>query len=164
VPQFETTQAQVPIAMLSGLAMPTAQARWLPVREQPGGQGVFSHGSVPQHGEQFDTWSARPERVFAPEALRAWLRDVPAGVLRLKGLVRTGERQWSEFQFAGRRGSLREAESPPSGPALVAIGLRGQLPVAALAALFDGHDPSTSVAPSRGSPSSNLSGVPHGHH
>ncbi|MEO6031750.1 MAG: hypothetical protein ABIP61_07590, partial [Burkholderiaceae bacterium] len=47
---------------------------------------------------------------------------------------------WSEIQFAGRHGSLRKALAPRDGAALVAIGLRGQLPTAQLSALFeDGH-------------------------
>ena len=164
VPQFETTQAQVPIAMLSGLAMPVAQTRWRPAGDAPSALSAFSHGEARNHGELFDTWSSRPGAIFDAEALRAWLREVPAGVLRLKGLVLTGQSQWAEIQYAGRRGSLRDADAPPTGPALVAIGLRGQLPVAALAALFDVHDPSSTVGPVAASPSSNLSGVSHGHH
>ena len=163
VPQFETTQAQVPIAMLSGLAVPAVQARWQPLPEQPRAQAAFSQGPV-SHGEMFETWSCCPDVVFEAEALRGWLREVPAGVLRLKGLLMTGDGQWSEIQFAGRRGSLRAADVPPSGPALVAIGLCGQLPVAALAARFGAHVPESGALPPGCSPVSALQGVLHGPH
>lgn len=67
---------------------------------------------------------------------------MPAGVLRLKGVVQTGAGQWSELQFAGRSGRLRAASAPAPAqqqvPAIVAIGLAGQLPVAALQALVAG--------------------------
>ena len=63
---------------------------------------------------------------------------MPAGVLRLKGIVRTDEHGWAELQFAGRHGSLRKAlAAPASGAAVVAIGLRQQLPADALGAVFD---------------------------
>jgi hypothetical protein len=61
---------------------------------------------------------------------------VPHGVLRLKGLVQTGPAQWHELQFAGRRSSLKPCEAPSGGAMLVAIGLAGQLPLAALDALL----------------------------
>jgi hypothetical protein len=51
-------------------------------------------------------------------------------------LLRTGEATWSEIQFAGRHGALRKAEAPSDGAAVVAIGLRGRLPLAALEAAF----------------------------
>jgi hypothetical protein len=63
---------------------------------------------------------------------------MPAGILRLKGLVRTDELQWTEIQFAGRHGSLHMApERPTSGPCVVAIGLRGHLPLALLEGVFN---------------------------
>jgi hypothetical protein len=58
-------------------------------------------------------------------------------VLRLKGIVRTDEHGWAELQFAGRHGWLRKARvAPEAGAMVVAIGLRGRLPVAALAEAF----------------------------
>ena len=127
-PRFETSHAVVPLAMLSGIAMPHARA--------PGDHHDHDHARPADHGRVFDTWSCRPAQVFDADALRAWLRATPAGLLRLKGIVRTGT-GWSEIQFAGRQGSLRTAEVPTLGGAIVAIGLRGQLPSAALAVRFD---------------------------
>lgn len=80
-------------------------------------------------------------RGLCETALQAWLQAMPAGVLRLKGVVQTGAGQWSELQFAGRSGRLRAASAPVQQqqvPAIVAIGLAGQLPVAALQALVAG--------------------------
>jgi G3E family GTPase len=82
-----------------------------------------------------------PERVFDASALRDWLRDTPAGLLRLKGVLRTSEADgssgWSELQFAGRHGALRRANTPRDGAALVAIGLRDRLPSASLSGFFE---------------------------
>ena len=77
--------------------------------------------------------------MLSADALRALLRAMPVGVLRLKGLLRTDAQGWAELQFAGRHGSLRRALRPPADglAAVVAIGQRGRLPKAALAAVFD---------------------------
>jgi G3E family GTPase len=89
------------------------------------------------HGTQFESWSSCPDGLFSAGALRAVLATMPAGVLRLKGFVRTDQVTWAEVQFAGRHGSLRPALDVPSGgAALVAIGLKGKLPVQALGSLL----------------------------
>ncbi|MCW5237990.1 GTP-binding protein [Verminephrobacter eiseniae] len=99
---------------------------------------------APAHGALFQTWSARPQAVIPVATLRAWLLDMPPGVLRLKGLLRTGGaapgEQWTEVQYAGRHGWLRKASAAPgpAGAGVVAIGLRGQLPEDALARFFAG--------------------------
>lgn len=137
-PTFMTTRAKVPLALISGAAMPV-----LPGHD--GGHDGHGHGSEghglgdPAHGALFETWSCRPNGILPAQALRDWLRSRPAGVLRLKGLVRTDEHGWAEIQFAGRQGSLRRAQNEPrGGAAVVAIGLRGHLPAAALQRLFGG--------------------------
>ncbi|WP_076999045.1 GTP-binding protein [Variovorax sp. KK3] len=139
-PQIETLQAEVPMVLLEGLSLAG-------VRE-PEGCAVSGcahghdaddhddHGHGHDHGALFDTWSCRPERVFDASELRAWLRDAPGGLLRLKGLVRTGDGEWSEIQFAGRHGAVRKAAVPHDGAAVVAIGLKGALPESALQAAF----------------------------
>lgn len=135
-PCIETTESAVPLALLSGV--PHADAA--PHVCGPGCHDHHGHHdhAAPDHGALFQTWSAQPEAVIPAATLRAWLREVPPGVLRLKGLLRTGESDWSEVQFAGRHGSLRKA-SAPAGDAragVVAIGLRGRLPDAALKDFF----------------------------
>ncbi|VTU19685.1 CobW family GTP-binding protein [Variovorax sp. RA8] len=137
-PQYETSQSRLPRVLREGLSLTEAreerQARGCP---QPGcDHDDHSHHEAHDHGELFDTWSCRPAQVFDANALRTWLRDTPPGLLRLKGVLRTGEAAWSEIQFAGRHGALRKADAPSDGAAVVAIGLRGHLPVAALEAAF----------------------------
>lgn len=134
-PQYETSQAELPKVLREGLSLADA-------REGRGcahagcGHEDHAHDAHHHHGELFDSWSCRPLQTFDAGALRAWLRDTPAGLLRLKGLVRTGEAEWSEIQFAGRHGTLRKAEVPADGAAVVAIGVRGQLNLAALEEAF----------------------------
>ena len=144
--RFETQQAQVPAALLR------APATAAPRPACPAGCGHDhehhrgddddhpAHAPHPDHSHVFETWLARPEddAVFDAQALRQALRDMPPGVLRLKGLLRTRDHGWSELQFAGRHGSLRRALAPPPADAasLVAIGLAGQLPRAALDAML----------------------------
>jgi G3E family GTPase len=121
-PRFETREAAVPSALLRD-PLPRAQ-------RSSRARGEHEHA---HHDALFETWLAQPLGVLSAGALRALLAQMPRGVLRLKGFVRTDELGWSELQFAGRHGSLRRALTVPSdGAALVAIGLRGQLPLAAL--------------------------------
>lgn len=122
----EAVQAEVPTTLLSGAALLRQAA-------SPRPEGAALRVDAPvRHGQQFATWSARPDAVLSEASLGAWLARVPAGVLRLKGLVRTAEHGWHELQFAGRRGSLKPAAAPAGGAMVVAIGLAGQLPVQAL--------------------------------
>ncbi len=138
-PMFEATQAEVPLALLSSAAMPAPSrgpAAGAPRSDGPRGDGPDVDGH--RHEGMFETWSCRPNRVLPAQALRDWLRSRNAGVLRLKGLVRTDEHGWAEIQFAGRQGALRQARAEPrAGAAVVAIGLRGRLSAAALERLFD---------------------------
>jgi G3E family GTPase len=153
-PQFETTEAQVPLPMLSGLAgpvIPGGLPEAVPVCEpdcdhdhdHDHGHALGSKEASWQanHGDVFDTWSARPRQSFAEPDLRTWLQSPPQGLLRLKGFLlvqRAGsaKEEWMELQFSGRHASLRVARETPPSPGIVAIGLRGQLPRAVLEARF----------------------------
>ena len=143
VPQFETTQARVPLVMLGGLGMPGAVTE-VEHHATCGHSDPRSHAGhgheVPAHGTVFDTWSCRPGGRFDAAALRRWLHATPPGLLRLKGVLRTvevdGTEAWSELQFAGRQGALRRADEPRDGAAIVAIGLRNQLPITSLCEYF----------------------------
>jgi G3E family GTPase len=140
VPMFETTNAEVPLPMLTGLAMPQLVHRVLVDNCVDRGDHHHDHDD-PRHGSIFDTWSIRPSSAFDLPSLQGWIKNAPIGLLRLKGFVRTiavdGAESWSELQFAGRHGSLRRATSPVhDDAALVAIGLRGQLPAEALTRFF----------------------------
>ena len=158
VPRFETTQAAVPLPMLSGLAMPHPEQSAAHAHDACGSNAAHdtghanrhdhAHGdkhnsAAPDHGAVFETWSCRPDHRFDSTALQAWLREPPAGLLRLKGVLRTtategreGADGWSEIQFAGRHGTLRRATEPNGGAALVAIGLTGRLPADRLNRFF----------------------------
>ena len=141
-PRFETAQAEVPMALLSSSALPLDDRAGARVHEHGHEHGhehehEHEHEVAHDHADLFETWSCRPSIEFAASTLRALLRDMSAGVLRLKGIVRTDEHGWAELQFAGRHGWLRKARVvPASGAMVVAIGLHGQLPRQALAAVF----------------------------
>lgn len=155
-PRFETTQASVPMPLLSDSALSldsharanagvdasevSNRATVRAGRHEREHDHNHEHngGHDHDHGDLFETWSCQPAREFSARALRALLRDMPAGVLRLKGVLRTDEHDWAELQFAGRHGSLRKAlAAPASGAAVVAIGLRHQLPTQALSAALE---------------------------
>lgn len=149
-PRFETTQASVPMQLLSGGAITldgrvrtdvNDDAHREPDRlaARAGASGnEHDRDHVLDHDSIFESWSCRPARAFSAEALRALLRDMPDGVLRLKGILRTDDHGWAELQFAGRHGSLRKALTvPATGAALVAVGLRHRLPAQVLNAFFN---------------------------
>ena len=129
IPRYETQHALLPRELLHGPP--------LPVRRAAGEPTCDDHDHDHEHSDMFESWSAQPAQTLSAAALRGALRAMPRGVLRLKGFVRTDELGWSELQFAGRHGSLRRALAAPPGDAvLVAIGLRGRLPMEELDALL----------------------------
>ncbi|MBS0448338.1 MAG: GTP-binding protein [Proteobacteria bacterium] len=140
----ETAEADVPLPLLSGLAMgrgPAGSCGCGRDHSHRDAQHDHAHPDAdPAHGALFETWTCRPEGVFDAERLRARLKDPPAGLLRLKGTVRTGGATgWSLIQVAGRHARVLDAPAPGrDGAGVVAIALRGRLPADALAALFDG--------------------------
>ena len=130
VPRFETRDARVPSALRDGPSIDVARQH-----DQHDHAGGHDHS----HGEQFETWLARPASPMSSQALRSALRSMPSGVLRMKGFVRIEDGEWAELQFAGRQGTLRRLQlSPVNEPVLIAIGLNGLLPRAALDALIAG--------------------------
>lgn len=136
-PRFETTDAQVPYELL-GSAGARCEVHETPETVRlPGPQG----GLRSLHPQLFDSCSLPVPGRFRSAALRALLKQVPPGVLRLKGLVCTEDQGWSVLQFAGRHGSLRPCRDPAAVPAvpatLVAIGPRGHLPIEALHAALE---------------------------
>lgn len=135
-PRHETTRARVPPVLLGAPLLRHAVVC-------PGCAGHGAHDDAlhaqARHGELFETWSLQDAPLFGAMALRALLKSMPRGVLRLKGLVRTNEHALAELQFAGRHGSLRPVRGVPTMAAdtVVAIGLRDVLPVAELTKAFD---------------------------
>lgn len=138
-PRIDVQNAAVPALLRDGPSLLRAGRAATPDSEEHVHDDRHPHDSHDHvdHAAQFETWVARPAAILSADALRASLRDMPRGVLRLKGFVLTDTMGWAELQFAGRHGSLRRLPSAPDdGAALVAIGLRGQLPVAALDVLL----------------------------
>ena len=136
-PRFETTQGDVPLLLLSSSAVALDGDTRAARAGRPAQDDDLDQGHRHDHGDLFDVWTAQPGQEFEAAALRALLRAMPAGVLRLKGIVRTDEHGWAELQFAGRHGSLRKAlAAPAAGAAIVAIGLRHRLPAQTLASAF----------------------------
>ncbi|MEO6319180.1 MAG: GTP-binding protein, partial [Polaromonas sp.] len=164
-PRFETREARLPAALLPGLFGHLVAHESVATAPRPSVGDCREHGhdhdhhhhhhhhgdehahghaphdhhhGGPDHGRQFETASWQPQTILPADTLRSLLRAMPTGVLRLKGLLRTDSHGWAEIQFAGRHGSLRKAlAAPAGGAAVVAIGLRGKLPKAALDAVFD---------------------------
>ena len=132
-----TTDARLPLPLLIGTrASGRDAATSKPEQEHRHGDGHdpedVGHAA---HGSEFETQTFHPDAPLAAADLRALLKAMPAGVLRLKGFVRTDAHGWSELQFAGRHGTLRPALAAPHDgcAAVVAIGIAGRLPVDALA-------------------------------
>jgi G3E family GTPase len=144
VPLIEATMGKVPMVMLRPMAWPEATSGKSDEHDHACATDC-EHNHVHldlDHGRQFETWHTFPTGVFSEIALRAWLQKPPPGLLRLKGLLRTvrhgQEPLWMELQFSGRSGSLRvSSQKLRSEAVVVAIGVSGQLPRAALAAQFD---------------------------
>jgi len=126
----ETTQARVPLQLLVGDTQE-------PDESFHGPRSLREAGAA--HGLDFESAIFRPPGRLSAAKLRALLKAMPEGVLRLKGLVRSDEMPWAEIQFSGRHGSLRPSGQPPASgeAAIVAIGLLGRLPTGRLAAAFD---------------------------
>jgi G3E family GTPase len=119
-PVLQTTQADLPLTLLGS-----------PIYQPHGGSLATAPAA---HDQRFATWQHQPAGGFDEDRLRTWLRALPPGVLRLKGWLPLADGRWLQLQWAGRHASFRRhAEAPAHGAAVVAIGLAGQLPQAALA-------------------------------
>ena len=98
------------------------------------GGGATAIDEKPKHGAIFDTWQWHVNQPLNADRVRTLLKNMPAGTLRLKGIIQTDRHPAAVVQFAGKRGSLRAQalSSDISGARIVAIGARGTLPVQAL--------------------------------
>lgn len=87
----------------------------------------------PEHERRFSAWLGHPALTLpVPEWLRR-LRSLPEPVLRLKGFVRSLEHGWSHVQLANAQIEITPCAEPLTANAsLVAIALRGSLPIEAL--------------------------------
>ena len=125
-----SSQAALPVSLLTAALY------------QPHGGGLRT--APVDHGQVFEAWQQQPAGCFDPARLLGWLRDLPPGVLRLKGRLplaalagasATTATDWAELQYAGRQATLRRGPPRPGDTAaVVAIGLAGRLPAQALLA------------------------------
>lgn len=112
-PVIEAAEANVPVAVLTGIAVHT---------------DALTADDPPEHDHLFESIALSFEGTFTVDQLRAFLASMPEGVLRLKGLVRTPECGRMSVQYAGRRGRLRALpDSPAATSHLVAVALKGGL-------------------------------------
>jgi G3E family GTPase len=110
----ETRDAAVPPEVRGSLATPSSMP-------------AIRHES-PDHDHVFATWRFETARLFDAEKLRALLDDMPPGIIRAKGIVRTGDApdQASVFQFAGRSREMKICGHSTQGHSqIVFIGASG---------------------------------------
>ena len=90
------------------------------------------------HGAEFAAWHWRSKVALAPRDLRTALRNLPAGILRAKGVVRPTDGEGRiVVQLVGKRLEVtREPAPAPAESSLVAIGRRGGFDPGALDALM----------------------------
>jgi hypothetical protein len=114
----------------------------MPLQETPATRRFFRLHPPPaaDHGALFLQLSFRPAGIVDADRLRALLRDMPAGVLRCKGVVQTNQGLF-ELQFAGRHGSLRRPTASIAADdralGLVVIAMRHMTGASVLAAVFE---------------------------
>ena len=96
---LDTRHADLPLALLADRLY------------QPHGSGLATRSA--SHGSQFQAWQQQPEGVFDEAALRAWLRALPDGVLRLKGWVPISDGRWLALQWAGQHANVKRLTAPP---------------------------------------------------
>jgi G3E family GTPase len=122
VAMLDAAHSEVPLEALTGLG-PLAASRALP-----------RGGAQLDHSAHFESVTLACEGRLCAARLRELLARMPDGVLRAKGIVRTDEADAQVLQFCGRHGSLRRLEGKAIDDIgrVVAIGLRGRLPVASL--------------------------------
>lgn len=121
---LDAVHSEVALEALTSLA--PAGDRMSPDRSRRGGI---------DHGSKFESVTLACGGRFRASQLRDLLAGgMPEGVLRAKGIVRTDEADAEVLQFCGRHGSLRRLEGAATGEVgnIVAIGIRGRLPVAPL--------------------------------
>ena len=100
--------------------------------------GRAERGHIHDHGVPFETWSWRGGPVDEA-TVRAMAEQLPASIVRAKGLVTTGDGALV-FQRVGDRWSLTPTDQAVAQSQLVAIGVPGALDERWLADRLDGGD------------------------
>lgn len=139
---LETVQADLPASLLGATLYQPKGAGWAQATADADAADAPTPPGLPRlappplaHDRRFEAWACAPAGRYDPARLRAWLRALPPGVLRLKALLPAADGGWLEAHWAGRHPSLKTGAPPPAaGAQLVAIGLAGRLPRQALEA------------------------------
>jgi G3E family GTPase len=99
------------------------------------------HDHDHNHSDEFESWNWQSEHPVDARRLRAAIRAIPSGVMRAKGILRSGGNADERlvFQMVGKRHELTtEEEKAPALSSIVAIGRRGSFDPEKLTGLFDG--------------------------
>lgn len=95
-PVFETVQAQLPEALLQSSTPRSTDLKFTPMTQA--------------HDQLFESWTWTSQHPLQPGALREWLARLPAGLFRLKGLIRLeGNEQPYWLQHVGSRSQFSPA-------------------------------------------------------
>ncbi|TQV75733.1 CobW family GTP-binding protein [Denitrobaculum tricleocarpae] len=138
--QIEASFGRVPLEVLLGSLSP-AEVDEIPqgcAHYGHSGHDHANHDHAEDHEDLYSRWSLARDCIFGQQELADVLKDLPAGLLRLKGFVKL-DGCWALVQAVGGR---VEIESLPRVPdhikhtTLVAIGLKGQMDTVELNRLF----------------------------
>ncbi|WP_205995534.1 GTP-binding protein [Pseudolabrys sp. FHR47] len=141
--------AEVPHDLLFGIRpqkdelealAPSPGHRHLHAQEAAHGHEHGDHDHHHDHGDEFEAWNWRSEHPVDETLLRAAIRDLPSGLMRAKGVLRSvdGNQGRLVFHLVGKRSELvSDQERAPGVSSVVAIGRRGSFDPTALTRLFD---------------------------
>lgn len=130
---LRTTQADVPRGVLFATDRDAARA------ESPRNNRHNAHDHHDHHAEAFAAWHWSSDVPVDSSRLREAMRQLPVGILRAKGILRSGDGDRLVLQIVGKRASLvRDADRPaPQISDLVAIGRPDLIDPERLDALFE---------------------------
>jgi G3E family GTPase len=75
------------------------------------------------HGQHWDTWLFRTTRIVSDARLEEFLRALPAGLYRVKGLVRTDAPGWMQVNAVGGRYEIEPCAPEPAPAASTLLGV-----------------------------------------
>jgi G3E family GTPase len=75
------------------------------------------------HGHRWETWRLETNRLLSEAGLEEFLRVLPSGLYRVKGLVRTGPSDWVRVNAVGGRYELEPCAPEPEPAASVLFGV-----------------------------------------
>lgn len=137
VPRIRSVHGDLPADVVLGLR---------PAAVLPSGDDRPAHDDLPAHEDRYARWSWTSEERVDRDAVDRFLAELPASVLRAKGVLVIGTDEAVVVDVVGARSGTRPATALPERSELVAIGVRDMLDpetLDALAAAAFGPSPST---------------------